>query len=142
MQHILLCLPLCKPNRGLLAFGRLILTFAFGGVLGCAQGDLAKSNTGGSGGTSGGGQGGLDIVDHEPTDPAFVPQRLRRPSNIEFDKSVASLLSVDDRPARSEPYFDAITDLQIDLLTQAFACDLTRFATFLMNDLSRTKIFC
>jgi hypothetical protein len=37
-----------------------------------------------------------------------------------------------------EPYFDVITDLQIDLLAQALACDLTRFATLFLNDLSRT----
>jgi hypothetical protein len=37
-----------------------------------------------------------------------------------------------------EPYFDRITNLQIDLLAQAMACDITRFATLLMNDLSRT----
>jgi Protein of unknown function (DUF1552) len=35
-----------------------------------------------------------------------------------------------------EPYFDAITDMFIDMLAQAFACDITRFATLLMNDLS------
>ena len=35
-----------------------------------------------------------------------------------------------------EPYFDAITDMFIDMLAQAFACDVTRFATLLMNDLS------
>jgi hypothetical protein len=35
-----------------------------------------------------------------------------------------------------EPYFDAITDAHIDVLAQAIACDLTRFATLLLNDLS------
>jgi len=35
-----------------------------------------------------------------------------------------------------EPYFEAITDAMIGLLTQAFACDITRFATFFMADLS------
>jgi len=35
-----------------------------------------------------------------------------------------------------EPYFDAITDAHIELVAQAFACDITRFATLLMNDLS------
>jgi hypothetical protein len=35
-----------------------------------------------------------------------------------------------------EPYFDAITDAHIDVLAQAMACDLTRFATLYMNDLS------
>ncbi|MFZ5890221.1 MAG: DUF1552 domain-containing protein [Myxococcota bacterium] len=35
-----------------------------------------------------------------------------------------------------EPYFDLITDLQLDLLAQALACDITRFATVFLNDLS------
>jgi hypothetical protein len=35
-----------------------------------------------------------------------------------------------------EKYFDAITNAFIDLLAQAFACDVTRFATFYMADLS------
>jgi hypothetical protein len=39
------------------------------------------------------------------------------------------------------PYLDAITDLQIDLLARAVACDLTRFATLFLGDLSRTHLF-
>jgi hypothetical protein len=35
-----------------------------------------------------------------------------------------------------EPYFDAITNLHIDLLALAMGCDITRFATLVMNDLS------
>ena len=35
-----------------------------------------------------------------------------------------------------EPYFDAITDAHLDLLAQALACDITRFATIYMADLS------
>jgi hypothetical protein len=35
-----------------------------------------------------------------------------------------------------EPYFDVITDAQIDVLAQALACDITRFATLFLNDLS------
>ena len=35
-----------------------------------------------------------------------------------------------------EPYFDAITDAQIDVLANAVACGVTRFATLFMNDLS------
>ncbi len=35
-----------------------------------------------------------------------------------------------------EPYFDAITNTFIDLIAQAFACDITRFITFFMADLS------
>ncbi len=33
-----------------------------------------------------------------------------------------------------EPYFDRITDLQVDLLAVALACDCTRFATLYLND--------
>jgi hypothetical protein len=39
---------------------------------------------------------------------------------------------------QGEPYFDAITDAQIDVLAQALACDVTRFATLFLNDLSYT----
>jgi hypothetical protein len=35
-----------------------------------------------------------------------------------------------------EPYFDAITDAQIDLLAGAIACGVTHFGTLFMNDLS------
>ena len=40
-----------------------------------------------------------------------------------------------------EPHFDAITDLQVDLLARALACDVTRFATLLLADLSRTGLY-
>jgi hypothetical protein len=33
-----------------------------------------------------------------------------------------------------EPYFDRITNLQIDLLAQALICDATRFSTLLLDD--------
>lgn len=39
-----------------------------------------------------------------------------------------------------EPYFDAITDLQIDLLARAIGCDLTRVATLYLADLTRSKL--
>jgi hypothetical protein len=35
-----------------------------------------------------------------------------------------------------EKYFDVITNSFIDMLAQAFACDVTRFATFFMADLA------
>lgn len=35
-----------------------------------------------------------------------------------------------------EPYFDVITDTFVDMLAQAMACDVTRFATLFMADLS------
>ena len=37
-----------------------------------------------------------------------------------------------------EPYFDVITNLQIDMLAQALACGVTRFASLWLADLSRT----
>lgn len=35
-----------------------------------------------------------------------------------------------------EPYFDEITNLHIDLLALAMSCDITRFGTLVLNDLS------
>jgi hypothetical protein len=35
-----------------------------------------------------------------------------------------------------EPHFDAIADAHIELLAQAMACDITRFATLFLGDLS------
>ncbi len=35
-----------------------------------------------------------------------------------------------------EPYFPAISDFMIDILAQAMACDITRFGTLFLNDLS------
>jgi hypothetical protein len=35
-----------------------------------------------------------------------------------------------------EPYFDAITDLHVDLLALAMSCDITRFGTLVTSDLS------
>ncbi|MGC4087501.1 MAG: DUF1552 domain-containing protein [Polyangiaceae bacterium] len=39
-----------------------------------------------------------------------------------------------------ERAFEAITDLQIELIVRAFACDITRFATLMLGDLSRTGV--
>lgn len=40
-----------------------------------------------------------------------------------------------------EQHFDRITDLMIDLTSLAFGCDLTRFATLMLADLSHTGLF-
>lgn len=40
-----------------------------------------------------------------------------------------------------EQNFDAITNVMVDLLARALACDLTRFATLFLADLSRSKLF-
>ncbi|HVY31096.1 MAG TPA: DUF1552 domain-containing protein [Polyangiaceae bacterium] len=39
-----------------------------------------------------------------------------------------------------EPYFDTITNLQIDLLAQALGCGVTHVATLFLADLSRTHL--
>jgi hypothetical protein len=39
-----------------------------------------------------------------------------------------------------EPYFDTVTNLQVDLLAQALACGVTRVATLFLGDLSRTHL--
>jgi hypothetical protein len=39
-----------------------------------------------------------------------------------------------------ERSFETITDLQIELIARAFACDITRFATLMLADLSRTGV--
>jgi hypothetical protein len=39
-----------------------------------------------------------------------------------------------------ERSFEAITELQIELMVRAFACDITRFATLMLADLSRTGV--
>jgi hypothetical protein len=36
-----------------------------------------------------------------------------------------------------EPYFEQITNLQVDMTALAMACDITRFATLYLNDMSR-----
>ncbi len=53
-------------------------------------------------------------------------------------KPNASMFPSLRRYNNGEPYFDAITNAFIDLLTQAFACDITRFATFFMADVPYT----
>jgi hypothetical protein len=45
------------------------------------------------------------------------------------------------RGFESARYIDVITDLQVDLLARAFACDLTRFASLFLGDLSHTHMF-
>lgn len=55
-----------------------------------------------------------------------------RPDRALFPKVRAS--------AGGEPYFDVITELHFDLVSRAFACDLTRFATVYLGDLTRSPL--
>jgi hypothetical protein len=54
-----------------------------------------------------------------------------RPSAADFPTDINKL----KRHNGGEPTFDKVTTFFIDLLAQVFACDITRFATMVMNDL-------
>jgi hypothetical protein len=61
---------------------------------------------------------------------------LACPSGVSPLRPAASRFPRLKRYLGGEPYFDAITDTHIDLVALAFACDVTRFATLLLGDLS------
>lgn len=85
-----------------------------------------------------------------PAEQAKLDQHLSALREIEKqfeDPDMSAACAVPTKPDASkfpklqrynggEPYFDVITNLHIDLLAQAFACDITRFATLYMADLS------
>jgi hypothetical protein len=105
---------------------------------------------------------GQSVIDYQKWDIQRLRARLAPPEQAKLDQHLQSLselekqlsgvsggavCQVPTRPDASkypmlkqynggEPYFDAITDAHIDVLAHALACDLTRFATFLLNDLS------
>jgi hypothetical protein len=54
-----------------------------------------------------------------------------RPTSAQFPTEINKLL----RYNGGEPTFDAVTNFFIDVMAQAFACDITRFGTLVMNDL-------
>ena len=54
-----------------------------------------------------------------------------RPAATDFPTDINKL----KRFNGGEPTFDKVTTFFIDLLAQAFACDVTRFATLVFNDL-------
>jgi hypothetical protein len=107
---------------------------------------------------------GQTVVDYLLADVNRLRGRLATEEQMKLDQHIASLHEIEKqfqdvsvppgavcmlpgRPDSSrfpklkqynggEQYFDAITDAHIDVLAQALACDITRFATLLMNDLS------
>src|SRR5690606_29183166 len=42
--------------------------------------------------------------------------------------------------AGGEPYFEVVTALHTDLIARALACDLTRFVTLFLGDLTRSSL--
>jgi hypothetical protein len=59
---------------------------------------------------------------------ATVP---KRPLATDFSVDISKL----ERYNGGEPTFDVMTDFFINLLAEAFACDVTRFGTLVLNDL-------
>lgn len=54
-----------------------------------------------------------------------------RPAEGEFPADIGALMRFNG----GEPTFDAVTTFFVDLMAQAFACDVTRFGTLVFNDL-------
>jgi hypothetical protein len=103
------------------------------------------------------------VIDYAKWDIGRLRARLSAPEQLKLDQHLTSLSELEKQlggtagggaacmvPTRpdgskfpqlkqyngGEPYFDAITDAHIEVLAQAIACDLTRFATLYLNDLS------
>ncbi len=76
-----------------------------------------------SGGGGGGGGGGCVAPPRPSPNPWTVQESWGEVKKLKYFNG-------------GEPFFDAITDAQIDMLAAALACDITRFATLFMADLS------
>lgn len=107
---------------------------------------------------------GQSVVDFLRLDIRRLSARLGPRERAKLDQHLTSLVEIEkrlgayeagahcaapDAPTRfdsvrvmrdGEKNFDAITDLQLDLMAQALACDLTRFGSFWMADLSRGAV--
>lgn len=105
---------------------------------------------------------GQSLIDFVRGDVERLRNRLAAEEKLKLDQHLDSLrdiekqfmsssgdmgagCSVPSRPAAieklrrwngGEPFFDAITDAHIDILAQALACDITRFSTLFLADLS------
>jgi len=65
-----------------------------------------------------------------PTGACQVPARPKATGNTDTALDFPKVLKWNG----GDPYFDRIADVQIDLLAQAIACGLTRFATLFIDD--------
>jgi hypothetical protein len=107
---------------------------------------------------------GQSVLDFVLGDVQRLDGRLAGPERVKLDQHLSSIRELEKRLAAptmqscaapghpdssqfpqvqmyaGEPYFETITNLQVDLLAQAMACDLTRFGTLFLADLSRTKL--
>jgi hypothetical protein len=107
-------------------------------------------------------QRGKSVLDRVRNDLSRLHRRAPRSERTKLEQHATALREIEKRlqprsqtcaapaPPRGferlkaygggEPYFDAITDLQIDLLARAVACDLTRVATLYLADLTRSRL--
>jgi hypothetical protein len=105
---------------------------------------------------------GASVIDFVRADVNRLKGRLAEPEAKKLDQHLTSLRELEKQlaafeascswPAKppefeeierfrgGEPNFEQITNLQIDMLAQAIVCDLTRFATLSMADLSSGAI--
>jgi hypothetical protein len=105
---------------------------------------------------------GQSVLDYLLGDLARLDARLPAPERYKLEQHTASLRELEKQLAafegtcqvpprpeefpsvlsynNGEPYFEDITNLMIDMLAQSLACDLTRFGSLWMNDLSRGAI--
>jgi len=105
---------------------------------------------------------GKSVLDRVRADLGRLAQRAPRSQRTKLEQHATALRDIEKRlthveqscaapPAPpaferlkayggGEPYFDAITDLQIDLMARAVSCDLTRVATLYLADLTRSKL--
>jgi hypothetical protein len=123
----------------------------FGSPLGARQDELVEQR-----------RLGKSVLDRVRADLAQLSRRAPRSERTKLEQHATALREIEKRlapPTRScdapptppaferlrsygggEPYFDSITDLQIDLLARALSCDLTRFATLYLADLTRSRL--
>jgi len=107
---------------------------------------------------------GKSLLDYWTKDLADLSQRVPQAEKDKLDQHATALRELEKRisgqtvdcavpatPDKSmfpstlsyrggEPYFETITNLQIDLMVHALACDVTHFATLFLADLSRTHL--
>lgn len=105
------------------------------------------------------------VLDFLQDDLARLEQKSSGPERVKLEQHTTALREIEKRlsgvrPTCSEPMprsktrfakfkahgggeqnFDAITDIMIDLLARALACDMTRFSTLFLADLSRSHLF-
>ncbi|HEY6080604.1 MAG TPA: DUF1552 domain-containing protein [Polyangiaceae bacterium] len=123
----------------------------FGSPLGARREELAEQR-----------RLGKSVLDRVRADLAGLQRRAPHSERTKLEQHATALREIEKRldpPQRNcaspaappaferlraygggEPYFDAITNLQVDLLARAISCDLTRFATLYLADLTRSRL--